>query len=340
MIRAFRIFAVMLSAAVAPGAVAYSAVAYSALAYSALAYSAVAHSVVTPRLAAQATNAETNPVAQRVADVEAVYQALAKQREDLGLSALARSPELERAAQAQVLDSVERGYFAFTGPDGKGLEHWVRAAGYQLGEGAEKLAEANLRVVEIIERWPSDQARNASSVFHPRMMDVGVGIARLGERNRIIVILGVTDDDLVRSRAAALSDADRIEAEFELHFNQLRAQAGLKPMKRHPALRRAAAELVAEILHDRLEPDERRRAYSMASRVRRSGYRMREALELQAVGPTSVEELVDFWFSDAQSQGVLLRRFLVEFGLSVAIGETADGPTVVWVLSVARPGSV
>lgn len=291
-------------------------------------------------LLATAVAGQGSAPSSRELDLEQLYAVLNEQRSSLELGSLRRDTRLEVAAQKLVDESVARQFFDLNTPDGKQLAQWVSDERYQLGRVTGKIAEANLRVAEIAAGWVKSAKRNRDSLFHPQMRDVGVGWAKLGDRNRLVVILAITDADYVLERAQQLLDADAIESQFGADLNALREQAQRKPMRAHPALRKAAGELANEVLEFQLDPDAERRAYSMARRIRRAGYRMREALELQAVGPTSVEELVEFWFRDAESQQVLLRKFFTEFGLAVEVGETEDGPTVVWVLSVGRPGSV
>lgn len=270
--------------------------------------------------------------------VDAVHQEIAGLRNELGLEPLRRVGLLDDAAQRKVDHSVDGNYFAFTSPDGLDLDHWLSAVGYAFGAASEKLAEANRPVAEIVDSWRDEAERNATSVFHPKMFDVGVGVARTGTRHRILVIVAVSSADRARQRLALLTDGEAIERDFLDQLNALRDRVGVPQVKAHPALRSAARELAVERLRGESGGGERRQLMDLLRRIRRNGYRVREAQQLIAAGPTSVDELCSFWFTDPASQEVLLRRWLMEAGLAVEITEGPEGPVVIWVLTMARPG--
>ena len=276
--------------------------------------------------------------AQQVDLVEVVHNDLATHRQELGLEPLRRTRTLDEAAQRKVDHSVEEGYFGFTSPEGVGLDHWLLQVGYDSGMASEKLAEANRPVQEIVASWRGEVAKNETSVFHPDMFDVGVGVATTGTRHRVLVIVAVSRADRARSRLALLTDSDAIEREFLEQLNALRARVDVPEVEGHPALRAAARELANERLQGSAASGGRRELVELLRRIRSNGYRVREAQQLIASGPTTVEELCSFWFTDAASQEVLLRRWLMEAGLAVEVADGPEGPVVIWVLTMARPG--
>ena len=269
---------------------------------------------------------------------DGVHRSLASMRGELGLEPLRRNELLDDAAQRKVDHSVQGSYFGFISPDGVGLDHWLSEVGYDSGMAGEKLAEANRPVAEIVASWLVEAERNASSVFHPDMFDVGVGVARTGMRHRVLVIVAVSKADRARSRLSLLTDAEAIERSFLEQLNALRERAAVPPVEAQQALRAAARELAAERSWGQVSSSGRREIEDLLRRIRGNGYRVREAQQLIASGPTSVDELCSFWFTDAASQEVLLRRWLMEAGLAVEIADGPEGPVVVWVLTMARPG--
>lgn len=109
-----------------------------------------------------------------------------RERASRGLRPLTRHLALWRAAVGHSRDMAQRGYFSHRSLGGGSAEARVRAAGYPTGRAmvAENLgwgSGALASPAAIVRSWMASPAHRAT-ILHPRLRELGVGIARSGDR--------------------------------------------------------------------------------------------------------------------------------------------------------------
>ena len=125
-----------------------------------------------------------------------VMAAVNRERALQGLSPVAFSDRLGRAAQAHVDDMVRLGYFAVVGPVGAAtVEQLVTREGYGFTLVTEKLVRTPLEqsIPALALGWRGSPATNRSSLFHPQVREIGVGVAASGAMRTMAIVLATAD---------------------------------------------------------------------------------------------------------------------------------------------------
>jgi uncharacterized protein YkwD len=133
--------------------------------------------------AAPAANAACQPPSNGGALERAVIERINEVRRARGLAALRPSGALAEAAQGHACDMARRGYFAHERPGGgPDLRARVKSEGFRMRLAVENIARTRAadpdRTMAI---WRDSQAHWAN-LLHPRVREVGVGLAQGGDR--------------------------------------------------------------------------------------------------------------------------------------------------------------
>ncbi|MDN5859407.1 MAG: CAP domain-containing protein [Pseudonocardia sp.] len=113
------------------------------------------------------------------AECAAVVTATNAERARHGLAPLTVDTRLTTAARAHSADMVNRGFFAHDDPDGRGVDHRVRAAGYAFSVVAENIAAGQRGAAEVVAGWMNSPGHRAN-ILHRDVRQIGVGTATGG----------------------------------------------------------------------------------------------------------------------------------------------------------------
>jgi len=126
--------------------------------------------------------AESAPVPVVAGDVGTRLNLVRSQR---GLSQLAPSNALARAAQAHANDMSQNGYFSHTSPNGGTLVDRVQAAGYPYCFVAENIAQGQQSAAEVMTSWMNSAGHRRNNLSD-RATEYGV--ARAGGNYWVLVL--------------------------------------------------------------------------------------------------------------------------------------------------------
>lgn len=105
-----------------------------------------------------------------------------------GAVALTPNPLLVRAAELKAKDMAAKGYFAHTGPDGSGPQHWLSEAGYRFVYAGENLAVHFTESSDVERAWmdsPGHRANILNGVF--REIGIATAVGTLDGREAVFV---------------------------------------------------------------------------------------------------------------------------------------------------------
>lgn len=300
--------------------------------------------------AAQEPAPAPDPVA-----AERFLEALNHERERLGLPALRLSEPLATAAQTHADDMAEKGYRDLTSPEGLTIDDWVDGTGYQAQVLGEKVTSGWLQPEALVEGWAAYPDEHRASVFHPEVLELGVGEARYDGAPLYVLVLGRSrvEDHAARAEAARAGEEaalDELAAEVAdleaareravAELNRMRKEAGLAELRRVPPLDEVARELaLARAAGEPLE-DPSTRGERILAQLRRQRYVVRPVPgleELAARGRLSAEDAAGLWLENEGDCDVVLSPAFTDIGVGGAVTPTGE---VVWVTLLSRAKGV
>lgn len=212
---------------------------------------AIALTAATSALAVPATEGTplaVAPVALDLAPVRTeIVAGIAALRVKQALGGITVEERLTRAAQAHADAMAAEGWFGFESPAGKSIEDWVVETGYDAVLTTEKLVRSNDRLANILATWEKNPEANRQSLFHPEVIEIGVGIASTGKERIYAVALARPDlsqggRKVPAEAVAALADLAAARAAYLESANRERAARKLSPFVADPMLDSAAQE--------------------------------------------------------------------------------------------------
>jgi uncharacterized protein YkwD len=286
---------------------------------------------------------------------ERFLTALNRERERLGLPALRPSETLATAAQTHADDMAEKGYRALMSPEGLTIDDWVDETGYQPRVLGEKVAGGWLRPEALVEGWAEYPDEHRASVFHPEVLELGVGEARYDGAPLYVLVFGRSqvEDHAARAEAARAGEEavlDELAAEVAdleaareravAELNRARKEAGLAELRRVPPLDEVALELAEARAAGQEIEDRRSHGQRLVARLRYERYVVRQMPgleELAARGRLSAEDAVGVWLENEGDCDVVLHPGFTDIGLGAVVTPTGD---VVWVALLSRARGV
>lgn len=104
------------------------------------------------------------------------------ERQASGLQPLRASAALQKAATSHACDMAERGFFAHKGPGGPEFTQRLRKSGYRYRAANENIAmTSSSSVVQVTSMW-RDSPKHLDNVLDPKVREVGVGLAQIGDQ--------------------------------------------------------------------------------------------------------------------------------------------------------------
>lgn len=287
----------------------------------------------------------------RPSTAERFLAALNRERERLGLPLLRESEELARAAQAHADDMVLKGYRALESPDGLTIDEWVADTGYEPRILAEKVTSGWLRAEVLAESWAEFPDEHRGSVFHPEVLELGVGEARYGDTPLYVLVLARSQEDDLAARqtshgpaqqatldelAAQVADLEEARARIAEDIDRARREAGLPELRRVPLLDRVARELAEARAAGSENADAWTHGRQLVARLQYDRYTVRRVPGIEKLtveGLLPAEGVAERWLADPGYREVLLSPAFTDLGVGAAL--TSDGE-VVWVALVTR----
>jgi uncharacterized protein YkwD len=272
----------------------------------------------------------------------------ARQRQ--GLKPLALDPALVSAAQAHADDMTAHGYYDFKSPDGKEIEQWAAAAGYRHQLITEKITNETSSPQAMVEKWARRAEANRTSLFHPDVEDLGIGIgAHQGMPVYTFVVarsegsyLADYTAKLFEKQTARFRDLDSLRRELIERINEARTEHGLLPLTGDPALDLAAQDY-ADDLFQGIKQGLNRPASgtSLARRVSLHHYLTEgfsgigSAIVQGALSPEVT--LAALLGNRIGGKSEVLGKGYRQIGIGLAFERKGDTFDVVWVQCLARP---
>ncbi|HEY8022370.1 MAG TPA: erythromycin esterase family protein [Thermoanaerobaculia bacterium] len=282
----------------------------------------------------------------RDAERAAIADLLDHERAAKGLGPVKLVTALSRAAQAHAADMEARGYLGFTSPDGKQIEDWVKAAGYEAQLVAEKIEQTNDPPARMAAYWGQSAELQKKSLFLPEVDELGVGIGREKARGRAIYTLVLTRSTasylaeytrrLFAEQTARFHDLPALRREMLARLNEARAGKGLPPLAEDAALDRAAQDHAVAIFHALTAGRPLPAEGALAGRVRAEGYRFHGNLGEDVVqGALSPEDTLASLLGRGNERPQALRKKYTHLGLGLAVERRGEGFFAVWVQCLA-----
>jgi len=245
-----------------------------------------------------------------------------RERAKAKLSPLSLDPKLTAAAEAHAKDMARQSKMTHEGSDGSSPADRVKRQGYHYISVGENVAEGYQDVDELMRGWMESP--------HHRENILGnfsqAGIARTSdseEKPYWCVVFGNPYPKLDPATAAA----DLVRA-----INDERSTAGLPPLKPHPALNKAAAQ-VAQGFARADSLDRKKHEDDVNQVVNHLGYRYRKLAESAGSGQPDASEVLKSWMASPAHKDHLLGDF-TEIGVGYAASRS---DTPFWTLILARP---
>ncbi|MEM7584243.1 MAG: CAP domain-containing protein [Acidobacteriota bacterium] len=184
----------------------------------------------------------------------------------------------------------------------------------------------------IFDQWRSVRPEWCQQAESEDFEHVGVGLARMGERLVVTLVLALKTRTVEWRQAKPLEDRLWVQEVALAETNRLRAEAGKEPLAYDSQLADAAQRHAEDLLrreyytHDSPEGDE------VKDRARAAGFRGRLFAENLAKGLFTPDEVVRRWMNSSGHRRNILHRRLTHMGMGVAVGvNRADEFEVVWV---------
>lgn len=276
----------------------------------------------------------------------AVLSFINGEREKLSLPPLRLAPALSRAAQAHVDDMVARGYYELSSPDGKDVDDWALAAGYDAQFLTEKILRTSSSPETAISRWGQFADTHRGSLFHPAVEELGVGVGEMEGRSLYAFIFARSTAsylaDYVRhlfdEKTAELENLDALRAEMLRLINEVRVERGVPPLAPDPRLDLAAQAYAEEAFQAIRQGAPPSRPGMLVRLVKAAGYRVRGGVgEALVQGALSPEETLAALLGTTGKRPSILGKGYKHLGLGLAFERTGDGFFVVWAQCLASP---
>ena len=257
-------------------------------------------------------------------------------RKASALPSLRVSPILSRLAQRRA-EEIAAGNAE---PGEQTIEKVERAAA-QAGYPSRFLTEASLQADGDLDTVYAGASRPEGvlreSIERGELLDLGVGIAERNEVPLYVFLFGLSWEDFVAERRAALSDLPRVRRRLLERVNRERTSRGLAPVRENPVLDEAAQRHADDMLARSYYGHQSPEGSTVLERSKASGYRPRFVAENIAQGPPSVDEAMEGWIGSEVHREHILSPFFVELGSGVAVGKNANGYQILWVQCFGRP---
>jgi uncharacterized protein YkwD len=278
----------------------------------------------------------TAALASAPGDERAIAELLAalnRERAGQGLAPLRADAALAAAAQAHADDMAARGYFEVESPDGTTIDQRVRAAGYAADVLAAKLvrSEPLATPASLAAGWGARPEESRTSVFHPEVDEVGVGLASGAGGFLWTIVLARRHDPagLLAARAEALGDLAAVRAAYLAAVNDARRAGGLPALRADAALDRAAQAHAEALLAARGAGRDEHAVAPLGERVQ---------MERRGAGPGGVAGGSVIW--GRRNAGSRTESNLRDVGESVVVDAADVATAVATALTAADPSDL
>lgn len=283
---------------------------------------------------------------------ERFLAALNRERERLELPLLRESEDLARAAQTHADDMVRKGYRALRSPDGLTIDDWVADTGYDARIVAEKVTSGWLRPEVLAASWAEFPDEHRGSVFHPEVLELGVGESRYGDTSLYVLVLALSQEDDRTARegeagaaqeatleelAAEVAELEAARSRVVAAINRARREAGLAELRRVQLLDRVARELAEARAGGAEVEDPHTHGRQIVARLQYDRYAVRPVPGLEKLssqGLLSAEGAVERWLGDEGYREVLFGQAFTDLGVGATLTPSGE---VVWVALITRP---
>lgn len=131
---------------------------------------------------------------QKPAGAEGIAGALADwinaERGKKGLSRLAASGQLDKAAGAHACDMVERDFFGHKGPGGPSFQKRLNKAGYDFSAAVENIARTSAASADAAAKVWRNSSEHWSNILNPSLREIGIAVATDGEQTYYVFVGG------------------------------------------------------------------------------------------------------------------------------------------------------
>jgi uncharacterized protein YkwD len=288
-------------------------------------------------LLAPGLGAQTDPAHLRTE----LWRAINAERTRAGLSPLALSPALERAAQGQADDLGKEGRLPSTQAGTTDTENRLHDAGYAASQWFANLISSTDPANEIVPRWRNEDAAGFRKLLDGKLTEIGIGLGKLNGIPLYTFIAAVPEGTAFQRETSGLQDLPRVRRELLEQINQQRRAHGLLALTPDSRLDQAAQHHAVDMLQRAYFAHESPERESVRERARRAGYSWHAVGENLAEGQPSVATVVDAWMKSRAHRENILNRDFTELGSGLALGRDPTGAyRILWVQVFGRPHAV
>lgn len=188
----------------------------------------------------------------------------------------------------------------------------------------------------VLAGWRERDPADFAAAILGDVTDLGVGRATLAGTPLSLLLVALPAHAVFLRQAGALGDADGVRAAVLAAINKERERAHRRPLRRHPALERAAQGHAEDLrrrgYYDHHSPE----GTTPRSRILAQGYAARVAGENLAKGFFSPDEVVARWMLSSGHRAQILAREVTDLGVGWSLA--ADDETIYWVTDFAAGG--
>ena len=269
---------------------------------------------------------------------ELLLQAVNRRREESGGPALAIEPKLGAVVQAYVDELAQKNALP-SAEVSQLLIGRLNDHGYHAYRVVVLFAQMEGDFDLVLESWRQRDPASFEKLLNPDLHDLALATGTVQGRPIYLAVGAVRQRDYYEAQSVDLRhDLEKVRREILRQVNEVRSEARVGGLVRHPSLDQVAQSYAEDMLQRGFYGHFSPEGEDVGDRVHKARFAYRKAGENVASGQPTIDAVMDAWVHSPEHYENLIDPEYQLIGIGFAAGPTRDGSyRFLWVQVFAQP---